>query len=123
MHTTAVSRRDLLFMLNRLVDIDAYLIRTRRLPPLYESGVRYEAEREDLRTLRPVEDWQATDVLYERGLGDCEDLVCTRIAELRLRGIKAAPRLTRDGRILHVTVRVGNRVEDPSRLLGMRESA
>lgn len=122
-HTVAHSRRDLVFMLNRLVDLNRYLYRTRKLPPLYASGVRYVREREDYVSARPVEDWQAVDVLYQNRAGDCEDLAAARCAELRNMGLPANIRLTRRGRIWHVTVRVGNKVEDPSRRLGMQGAA
>ncbi len=122
-HTRARSRRDLVFMLNRLVDLNRYLYRTRRLPPLYASGVRYVREEEDYTARRPVEDWKAVDVLYQTQTGDCEDLAAARCAELRNQGLPANIRLTRRGRIWHVTVRVGTKVEDPSRRLGMKGSA
>lgn len=124
-HSTARGREDLRFFLGRLVDIDVYLIRKRRLPPLYQSGVRYVAETEDFRSRNPVEDWQAADEVVRTGEGDCEDLACYRCAELRLQGVDAHPRLTRHGRIWHVTVLIARKhaadvIEDPSRRLGMK---
>lgn len=119
-HTTAVTRRDIVFMLSRLVDLDMYLYRSRSLPPLYQSGVRYRAEHEDFTSNRPVEDWLAVDVLYERGCGDCEDLAAARCAELRLQGIAAYPRLRKTGRIWHVVVESELGWEDPSKELGMK---
>lgn len=127
-HTTALSRADLRFWLGRLVEGDVYLIRTRKLPPLFQSGVYYQSEREDFYSPRPVENFLYADALLKRGYGDCEDLAGYRCAELRLRGLDAHPQLTRVGRIWHVTVRVKHpdgRVvrEDPSKLLGMQGSA
>lgn len=115
-----MSRRDILFDLNRLCEIDERIYRTRKLPPLYESGVRYVREHEDFIAAVPVEDWQAVDVLYENGYGDCEDLACARVAELRIKGIEAYPYIEKTGRVWHVTVRVvGGANEDPSKRLGM----
>lgn len=123
------------FFLGRFVDSDEYLIRTRRLPPLAESGVRYATEREDLYSPKPVEDWLLADVLLQRRYGDCEDLAAYRCAELRLRGVNAHPQISRKGNIWHVTVAVypGKpsrnsvgavvRREDPSRALGMGATA
>lgn len=113
-----------MFLLGRLVDINMRVYRTLRLPPLYQSGVRYERELEDYGSSRPIEDWQAVDVLYQTKRGDCEDLAAARCAELRLQGVDAAIHLTRRGRIWHVTVRVGpGQFEDPSKRLGMRGAA
>ncbi|MDH5644476.1 MAG: hypothetical protein OEZ01_00625 [Candidatus Heimdallarchaeota archaeon] len=122
-HTTAHSRRDLLFELNRLVDLNRWIYRTRSLPPLYQAGVRYRRETEDYMAAKPVEDWQAVDVLYKNGFGDCEDLAAARCAELRNADVPATIRLTRRGRIWHVTVRTPAGVEDPSRKLGMKGAA
>lgn len=124
-HTSAQSRDEIRFLLGRLVDVNEYLIRRRRLPPLYESGIRYVREHEDYVARRPVEDWQAADVLVATKRGDCEDLACYRCAELRLKGVDAHPRLTRTGRVWHITVAIRERgkplvVEDPSKLLGMK---
>jgi hypothetical protein len=121
--TIAQGRRDLLFLLSRLVDIDMRLYRTRAFPPLYESGVRYIPEVTGVVTTQPVEDWQAIDVLYATKRGDCEDLACARVAELRVQGYDAHPRITKQGRVWHVTVRCGDQVEDPSKLLGMKGTA
>ncbi len=88
-------------------------------PALYESGVVYEAEPEDR------EHWQDIPETLGVGNGDCEDLACWRIAELRVRANeRATPYITwrdlDDRRVYHVAVhRVGGEVEDPSRLLGM----
>lgn len=83
-------------------------------PALYESGVRYQRERDR-------EEWRTVPVLLARRTGDCEDLACWRAAELRVAGIdaravvyKAAPRLW------HVVVKLPDgSTEDPSRELGM----
>jgi hypothetical protein len=109
-------RRDLMFLLNRLVAIDLHLMRTRRLPTLYSSGVRYGREKK-----RGTEHWQAADELIKSGVGDCEDLACYRVAELRANGEYANVRLTKRRKTWHVTVRrEDGTVEDPSRRLGMQ---
>lgn len=115
------SEKALLFLLESLVNIDRMEIRQNRLPPLYKAGVRYVREK------RGDEDWQDTITLYRRGVGDCEDLGCTRVAELRNNGKRASPyirwRLDPETGIYiyHVLVLRGSgRLEDPSRILGMK---
>lgn len=123
-HTRGRSKRDLQFLLMRLVDINMRIYRTLRLPPLYSAGVRYARELEDYGSRRPVEDWQAVDVLYQTKRGDCEDLAAALCAERRLQGYNAVINLTRKGRIWHVTVRTRKGfIEDPSKRLGMRGAA
>lgn len=115
------TRDDLLFLLNRLIEMNMYLYKTRNLPDLYQAGVRYR--REKTPPGRPaIERWQCVDVLYQNGWGDCEDLACARIAYLRVRGERARVRLTKrkPGHTWHVTVRRADGTnEDPSALLGM----
>jgi hypothetical protein len=89
-------------------------------PWLYQSGVRYEEE-------PPGRDeWQDIPETIRRREGDCEDLACWRLAELRVRSLEdARPFVKRaiDGprTIYHVAVRRSDgRIEDPSRILGMR---
>lgn len=118
----ARSERVLLGLLSLLVVINESWLRAHpRAPKLYESGVRYRRERPGR------EDWLTVPSILERGHGDCEDLASWRIAELRLTGIRAHPRITfrrfgPGGRfsLYHITlVYPDGRVEDPSRLLGM----
>ena len=98
----------------------AYLRRHPETSALYASGVRYLEEPPD------EEDWQDIPETLSRGTGDCEDLACWRIAELRVRdGEHAHPFLkcsARGDRVLyHVAVRrLDGSLEDPSRKLGMR---
>lgn len=92
----------------------------RRIPNLYDSGIRYLRE-------QGTEEWQ--DVYENLALmtGDCEDLACHRVAELRQRFAMpgAQPDLTwhkLPGGMLeyHVRARHANgTIEDPSKLLGM----
>lgn len=99
----------------------AYLQTYTNAPWLYASGVTY-AEEED-----GEDDWTDIPETLQRGVGDCEDLAAWRIAELRVREDETAARphvtVTTSGpRVLyHVAVRrADGRIEDPSRLLGMR---
>lgn len=91
--------------------------------PLYESGIYYLAE-------PPGEEfWQDIYTNFAKGNGDCEDLACHRIAELReVYRIPAQPwvtfRLVEDSYRFHAILRAKTksgrwRFEDPSRKLGM----
>jgi hypothetical protein len=99
----------------------AWLRENPNAPWLYESGVRYEEE--------PVgrDDWQDIPETIQLRVGDCEDLGCWRLAELRTRGHEhARPFVKRSvvspGRtIYHVAVRrADGSTEDPSRILGLK---
>ena len=103
----------------------AYLLAHPETPPLYHAGVRYLEEPPG------VDDWQDIPDTLAKRTGDCEDLACWRVAELRIRGdlgatrgISVADIPDRSGEIVrtyHITVIRGDGVaEDPSRLLGMR---
>lgn len=102
--------------LEGLVAVNVELMRTRsQLPPLYGSGVRYRRE-------RGTERWQTCEQVFSRNVGDCEDLACWRVAELRQAGeVDACAIVSRTGRRLwHVRVlRADGTIEDPSRMLGM----
>jgi hypothetical protein len=121
-HEQELSHKALEVLLWTLMRIDEnYLRANPRIPPLYDSGVRYEEE--------PVgqEDWQDIPTTLRMGIGDCEDLACWRAAEYRVRfGIDARPMFTYKLRsngsyLYHITVRLPDgRTEDPSRRLGMR---
>lgn len=95
-------------------------------PPLYASGVRYQQEPEG------SEDWADIPHVLAQGWGDCEDLAAWRIAELRRQKIPAKGRLKwfkspsrfPSMTLYHVQVLLpGNKIEDPSRKLGMRKAA
>ena len=104
----------------------AYLLDNPRTPTLYESGVRYLSEPDG------VDEWQDIPDTLERRTGDCEDLACYRVADLRVRG--GEPTATREisvdllpnrsGQMVvtyHIMVRrASGAIEDPSRILGMR---
>jgi hypothetical protein len=55
------------------------------LPPLYASGVRYKEDPPG------QENWKDIPAVLSDGHGDCDRLVAWRVAELRVRGIKADP--------------------------------
>lgn len=94
-------------------------LRQRGAPPLYESGVVY-VRQPGQEILRDIPQ------LLERRGGDCDQLVCWRIAELREQGENATVRILFDPserklRIFHVQVRRQNGdIEDPSVILGMQ---
>lgn len=92
----------------------------RPLPALYGGTIRYKRE--------PVrrENWQSAGETADLGYGDCEDLSAYRVAELRMRGIKAFPVVSQVSPTLrHVTIRYLDpktnewKTEDPSKRLGM----
>lgn len=92
-----------------------------RFPRLLSGSIVYKREPPD------SDNWQDGARTLELRSGDCEDLVAWRIAELHVSGEDpaAAPHLSdilEDGiTIFHVRVRRGDgRIEDPSRVLGMR---
>ena len=112
--------------LEAVIMVNRLYLRMHHVPALYESGVRYEEEPAG----QPYEDFAAIPVVLARGYGDCDDLVCWRIAELRNQGENAKVRLKwaydpiRNARMYHVLVRRANtQVEDPSKRLGMGRHA
>ena len=98
---------------------EAWLRENPTAPWLYESGVRYEEE-PDLR-----DDWQDIPETIALRVGDCEDLGCWRLAELRTRVREYARPFVKRSVVgartdYHVAVqRADGRLEDPSRILGM----
>ena len=104
----------------------AYLLIHPHTPNLYESGVRYEQEPDGR------DDWQDIPDTIARRMGDCEDLACWRVAELRVRGgLKRAMHGVTvseipgpDGKLVttfHIqVVHENGATEDPSRILGMK---
>lgn len=100
--------------------LDEWSLRKWSFPPLYQSGIVYEAETDG------AEVWQTTPALYLRGRGDCEDLAAHRVAEHRVGGERArvnmvlSGRTSFGGRLFHFNVLLpSGRIEDPSRVLGM----
>ena len=115
------------FLLEALTMADvAFLLDNPNTPDLYASGVRYLQEPDGR------DEWQDIPDTIARQSGDCEDLACWRVAELRVR--YGEPKATRaisvstllDARghpvtMYHITVlRQNGDTEDPSRKLGMR---
>lgn len=97
------------------------------LPPLYQSGVRYAPEPT---YGQGIEDFALPFDTYQRGEGDCDDLVIWRLFELYVAGEDATCRCEWVGGRMHVLVHRANRpfvlqpaftsnvLEDPSILLG-----
>ena len=111
-----------LYMAEALVNCNREYLRSHpRFPSVYTSGVRYVRE-------QGTEIWQAIPEIVRTGGGDCEDLACWRVAELREMGINAKPflkwkRYNGGFTLYHVLVQIGEgataRMDDPSRRLGM----
>jgi len=115
------SHRALLLLLEALCRINEDLLRTKACPHLYQSGVRYQPE-------DGTEEWLDIPHVIEAGVGDCEDLACWRVAELRHAGMKAKPyaKWKRVDGVYHyhaLVLREGKDgqpvLEDPSHHLGM----
>lgn len=118
----------------------AYLLAVPSTPLLYQAGILYVNEPDGR------DDWQDIPETIKRREGDCEDLACWRVAELRRAGeVGTRHRITvselKDSRgnpvtTYHITVirsrlapplphqapivRPGEQIEDPSRILGMK---
>jgi hypothetical protein len=92
------------------------LKKSRKMPALYSSGVRYKREAPG------TEEWLTAPQVLAAGTGDCEDLSAWRAAELRLLGIPARAVVVRTGaKRYHAVVLLPNGTyEDPSKKLGMR---
>lgn len=117
----------LLLCLETLTQINQWHLRQDRYAPLYHSGVYYQEEPPG------EEEWLDTPSLYKQGFGDCEDIACARVGELRHhRGLPAVPCISyKDfevgpGKVVtlvHVLVLLPDgSVEDPSKVLGMKGS-
>lgn len=106
---------DIKVLVRALVSLDVNQLKRKRLPKLYESGVRYRREGVGR------EKWQTFEEMLESGFADCEDLAAARCAELRMVGIRAVPWFSKRGKTWHVYVRYPNgKTEDPSERLGMK---
>lgn len=112
-----VTIEDIKDFVDTLVRVNIRQMKRRRMPRLYESGIRYRRE--------PLghENWQTYEDLLETHYGDCEDLVAARVAELRMRGIRAQPWFSKRGTTWHVFVKLpSGKTEDPSERLGMNKN-
>lgn len=119
---SARSRKAMLTMLEALCKINVGWLQSlprRERPSLYRSDVIYQAE-------VGTEEWLDIPHILVARWGDCEDLACWRVAELRVAGIEAHPYIRwkkrpGSGARYHALVwRPGGRIEDPSLALGMR---
>ena len=125
--------RTLGYLLDCLVEINCEQLETfKAIPLIYESGVRYYHDKRDdpwmdiLSVLAAHNRFMATGVPQ---IIDCEDLVCWRVAELRVRfGIMNARPVFKRMRIqgprgpvqmVHILAEANGQVEDVSRILGM----
>jgi hypothetical protein len=116
----ARSQTSILWLLEALCKIDQGHLATHKYPPLYKAGVRYKRE-------NGTEEWLDIPHVIAAGVGDCEDLACWRVAELRQQGIKASPyakwRRIKGVYHYHAMVKRFDHgkpfLEDPSRKLGM----
>lgn len=109
-------RREAIDALEALALRNMRAMRRRRLPPLYQAGVRYVTGR------RKRRQWKTAKQVLDNRQGDCADLAAYRVAELRMRGIPARFVIRSGGRpgLYHIVLHNGVRVEDPSRRLGMK---
>jgi hypothetical protein len=116
------SETSLKVLLSALVNINLGWLEGYHVPYLYDSGIRYQQEAPG------QEDWQDIPTCLALGYGDCEDLACYRVAELRYHGINATPMLRhrvqrirgQDIHVYHVLVaHPDGSIEDPSKALGM----
>jgi hypothetical protein len=107
---------EILVALHALTMVNRVQIRAGKVPPIYESGVRYSRESPG------QEQWQTAEQVFRRGSGDCEDLAAWRAAELQEAGELMARPIIRRSRVgWHALVRrASGENEDPSRKLGMR---
>jgi hypothetical protein len=89
-----------------------------RLPSIYSAGIRFALPKTHG---GGIEHFSLPWDTYERGKGDCDQLVIYRIAELASKGELATCRALWLGDDLHVQVRRANgKVEDPAIKLGAR---
>jgi hypothetical protein len=108
------------------VALNLYQMKRRRMPPLYQSGVRYRRE-SCIVASRPetCERFLTYEQLLRERFGDCDDLASALCAQLISTGEDphARARVYRSGVGYHaIVVRGDGRIEDPSAVLGMRTS-
>jgi len=114
------SQKALLWLLEALCQVNlTWLASHPRTPPLYKSSVIYVPE-------KGTEIWRDIPTILEKKVGDCEDLACYRVAELRYSGVNARPyikwrRFKGTWRYHAVVWLPGGRIEDPSLALGMSD--
>ena len=109
-----VQKWEILVGLELLTQLNEVYLRAHpNTPALYKAQVVYQLEPPG------VEDWLTIPVLFQRGIGDCEDLACALCAERRVRGFPCDPHVEKHRHVWHITARAGELIEDPSRVLGM----
>jgi hypothetical protein len=106
------------------VALNLHQMQRRRMPPLYQSGVRYRRESCVVSSLpETCERFLTYEQLLLERFGDCDDLSSARCAELICSGVDPRARArvyrTKTGGYHAIVVRGDGRIEDPSRLLGM----
>lgn len=101
-----------------------------RFPSLYQYAPQYVLK------VRPggLDSWQDIPDTIALQSGDCKDFACWRVAELRSLGVddvypkiieQTYPDPSGNGppmTVYHIQVRIGERTEDPSAILGMPSS-
>ncbi len=116
--------RDLNLALKLLTIIDLEQLRTLRLPPLYQSGLRWKRDTCIApRVPGACERFRsAATCIAEQDGGDCDDFAPWRAAELILAGDRRARAFAiRSSVGWHCLVRRGDgSIEDPSIRLGMK---
>jgi hypothetical protein len=112
-------------MLDALVLADTlYLQSNPGAPGVYQANLVYQPEEIG------HDDWRDVPSILDHGGGDCEDLACFRVAELRVRtGENCKPyvswQLVQSQKygtftLYHIRVqRADGSIEDPSKILGM----
>lgn len=108
-----------LSLLGCLIKVNLWSLKKWSFPSIYQSGIHYVEE--------PIgsEIWQSIPALYLRRVGDCEDLVSARVAELKNYGYRANAKIVKvgrsqtGGRLFHFLVNNNGLIEDPSKILGM----
>ena len=111
------SRKTLLKLMEVLTQINNDWLINHKIPSLYKTRIIYKPE-------RSTEIWKDIPSIMRDGFGDCEDLACWRIAELRNIGVMAKPYIKwtdKNGasRFHAVLLLPNGFIEDPSRSLGM----
>lgn len=105
------------------VALNLHQMQRRRMPPLYQSGVRYRRETCLVSTLpETCERFLTYEQLLRERFGDCDDLSSARCAELICSGEdpRARARVYKTEVGYHaIVVRGDGSIEDPSALLGM----
>lgn len=94
-------------------------------PSLYDAGVVYKEEPNEVLGGRVIQRWPNAVQVLERGTADCKGLAAYLAAQLRLEGEPAYAYAYETGpEQYHAVVRrADGTTEDPSRILGMGDRA